>query len=89
MDSQAPTDSNGNARDMKAEILSQTDHLVFPLVAAVLFVTIFVVAVWRVLRPGARQACAERAALVFDDGGIARPIVRPIANAPRAGEGPR
>ena len=55
---------------MKAEILSQTDQLVFPLVAAVLFVTIFVVAVWRVLRPGARQIGAERAALVFDDGGL-------------------
>ena len=65
---------------MKAEILSQTDQLVFPLVAAVLFVTIFVVAVWRVLRPGAREVGDKRAALVFDDGGLA-PVAAGVVTA--------
>jgi cbb3-type cytochrome oxidase subunit 3 len=58
---------------MKSEILTQTDHLIFPLVAAVLFVSIFLGAVWRVLRPGARQAFAQRAAIVFDDSAVAGP----------------
>jgi len=53
---------------VKAEILSQTDHLVFPLIAVVLFVAIFLIALWRVLRPGARARYEAQARSALEDG---------------------
>lgn len=53
---------------MKADILSQTDLLVFPLVAVVMFTLIFsAVLVW-IMRPGARAVYADRSQMVFDEG---------------------
>ncbi len=52
---------------MKAEILSQTDYLTYPLIAVVMFVAIFAAAVLWVFRPGSRETYAERSLMVFDD----------------------
>lgn len=52
---------------MKADILSQTDWLVLPLITVVLFTLIFsAVLVW-IMRPGARATYAERSRMIFDD----------------------
>lgn len=52
---------------MKAEILSQTDYLTYPLISVVLFVAIFTAAVLWVFRPGSREVYAKRSMMVFDD----------------------
>lgn len=54
---------------MKAEILSQTDWLVFPLISVVMFVAIFVGVLLWVVRPGAREFYAARGRMVLDEVG--------------------
>jgi len=50
-----------------ADILAHTNWLMFPLVAVVLFLTIYIgVLVW-IARPGAREAYAARSRMIFDD----------------------
>lgn len=51
---------------MNSFVLSQTDYLVFPLIASVLFVSIFTLMLMWVFRPGARAVHRQRAHLVFD-----------------------
>lgn len=62
---------------MKTFVLQQTDLLVFPLIAVVLFFAIFIAACVWVWRPGAREAYAAHSRLALDDGmpvdGINRP----------------
>lgn len=53
---------------MKNFVLQQTDLLVFPLIAVVMFFAIFVAACVWVWRPGARAAYDARSRLALDDG---------------------
>lgn len=50
---------------MKSLVLSQTDYLVFPLIAVVMFVAIFLMVLAWVFRPGSKAAHAQRSRLVF------------------------
>ncbi len=52
---------------MKALILAQTDYLVFPLIAVVLFVIVFGAALAWVYRPGSKEIYAARSRMVFSD----------------------
>lgn len=56
---------------MKALVLSMTDGdtLLFPLIAVVLFVSVFLGFIAWILRPGAKQVYAKRSLMVFEDGG--------------------
>ena len=54
---------------MKADILSQTDVMVFPLIAVVLFVGIFIAALFWVYRPGGKAVYQRYQELPFDDEG--------------------
>ena len=56
---------------MKQLALSMTDGgtIVFPLIAVVLFVGIFLGFLAWILRPGAKQVYAKRSLMVFEDGG--------------------
>lgn len=60
---------------MKNFVLSQTDYLVFPLIAFVLFFAIFIAVLFWVYRPGSKAVYADRSRLALDDG-----------PAPRGGE---
>ncbi|MBK6918162.1 MAG: hypothetical protein IPH07_12240 [Deltaproteobacteria bacterium] len=51
---------------MKSEILSRTELLFLPEIALVLFVAVFVGALYLVLRPGAKQAYANQRFLALD-----------------------
>lgn len=51
---------------MKAAILSQTDWLVFPLIAVVMFTIIFASVLLWIMRPGARSVYQARSEMVFD-----------------------
>ena len=52
---------------MKADILTQTDWLVFPMISVVMFAALFVgVLIW-VARPAAREVYAARGRMVLDD----------------------
>lgn len=53
---------------MNAFVLSQTDLLILPLIAVVMFFALFVAALAWVLRPGAQRVYAERSQLALDDG---------------------
>lgn len=53
---------------MNAFVLSQTDLLILPLIAVVMFFAIFVAALAWVLRPGAQAVYAQRSQLALDDG---------------------
>lgn len=53
---------------MNGFVLSQTDLLILPLIAVVLFFAVFVAALAWVLRPGAREAYDARSRLALDDG---------------------
>lgn len=53
---------------MNGFVLSQTDLLVLPLIAVVMFFTLFVAALAWVMRPGAREAYAARSRLALEDG---------------------
>lgn len=57
---------------MKAEILSRTDWLMFPLITVVLFTAIFVMAVLWVYRPGAKELYARASRMVLEDGEVRR-----------------
>jgi cbb3-type cytochrome oxidase subunit 3 len=52
---------------MKALIISRTDLLLLPEVAFVIFVSVFVGALWLVLRPGAKAAYARHASMALDE----------------------
>lgn len=52
---------------MKALILSETPHLIFPLISVVLFTGIFVAVVAWVMRPGSKAEYARRSAAILDD----------------------
>lgn len=52
---------------MNSFVLSQTDYLVFPLIAVVLFFSFFVAMLFWVFRPGARAIYAERSRLALHD----------------------
>lgn len=52
---------------MKQMVLSRTDLLFLPEVALVLFVAVFLGALWLVLRPGAKQAYASHRFMALDD----------------------
>lgn len=52
---------------MKALILTRTDLLFLPEVALVIFVSVFVGALWLVLRPGAKAAYARHASMALDE----------------------
>lgn len=54
---------------MKADILSQTDVMIFPLIAVVLFVSIFIAALLWVYRPGGKAVYQRHQELPFDDEG--------------------
>ncbi len=60
---------------MKNFVLSQTDYLVFPLIAVVLFFVFFVAMLFWVYRPGSKAVYADRSQLALEDG-----------RAPRGGE---
>ncbi len=51
---------------MKSLILSRADSLLLPELALVLFVAIFMVALWKVLRPGAREHYAAHRSMALD-----------------------
>ncbi len=51
---------------MKAEVLSRTDLLFLPEIALVVFMAVFVGALWLVLRPGAKQAYARHGLIPLD-----------------------
>lgn len=51
---------------MKSFILSQTDFLVFPLIAVVMFFAVFTGVLLWIYRPGSREVHAQRSRLVFD-----------------------
>ncbi len=53
---------------MKAEILSRTDWLTFPLIAVVLFTVMFVLTLFWIYRPGAKKFYEEASRLVLDKG---------------------
>ncbi|MEZ4470011.1 MAG: hypothetical protein R3F60_04230 [bacterium] len=52
---------------MKAEILSRTEWMTLPLVAVVLFMSIFVLMLAWIARPGARDFYAARGRMALDD----------------------
>ncbi|MBX7078897.1 MAG: cbb3-type cytochrome c oxidase subunit 3 [Nannocystaceae bacterium] len=52
---------------MKAEVLSRTDLLFLPEIALVVFMAVFVGALWLVLRPGAKQAYARHGFIPLDN----------------------
>lgn len=52
---------------MKSEILSRTDLLLLPELSLVLFVLVFVGAVFWIFRPGSAAAYERRAQLPLDD----------------------
>lgn len=52
---------------MKADILSQTDWMIFPLISVVFFTAIFLGVIAWILRPGAGAVYAKRSQMVFDD----------------------
>lgn len=52
---------------MKAFVLSQTDLLVYPLIAVVMFSAIFMLVLAWVYRPGGREIYAERGRMVLDN----------------------
>ena len=52
---------------MKALILSQTSHLIFPLISVVLFSGIFLGAVAWIFRPGSKAKYDERSRAILDD----------------------
>jgi len=52
---------------MKTLILSRTDLLFLPELALVIFVSVFIGALWLVLRPGAKAAYARHASMALDD----------------------
>lgn len=54
---------------MKSAILSQTDVLILPLIAVVLFVAIFTAAVIWVFRPGGKAVYQRHQEIPFDDEG--------------------
>lgn len=60
---------------MNGFVLSQTDLLILPLIAVVMFFTLFVAALAWVLRPGAREAYAARSRLALEDGVEVEPAV--------------
>lgn len=51
---------------MKALVLSRSEELLLPELALVLFVAVFLIALWKVLRPGARQHYAELRSMALD-----------------------
>jgi cbb3-type cytochrome oxidase subunit 3 len=51
---------------VKQLVLSRTDLLVLPEVALVVFVAVFLGALWLVLRPGAKQAYANHRFMALD-----------------------
>lgn len=53
---------------MKNFVLSQTDWLVFPLIAVVLFFAFFVAMLVWVYRPGSKAVYADRSRLALEDG---------------------
>lgn len=53
---------------MKNFVLSQTDYLVFPLIAVVLFFVFFVAMLMWVYRPGSKAVYAERGRRALEDG---------------------
>ncbi len=53
---------------MKNFVLSQTDYLVFPLIAVVLFFAFFVAMLVWVYRPGSKATYADRSRRALEDG---------------------
>lgn len=51
---------------MKAFVLSQTDLLVYPLIAVVMFASIFALVLAWVYRPGGREVYARRGRMIFE-----------------------
>ena len=58
---------------MKSDVLARSELLTYPLVAALLFVVVFALAVAWVYRRGSGEVYARRARLVFDDGTAGAP----------------
>lgn len=58
---------------MKSDILSATDLAILPQIAVVLFVTVFLVALYRVLRPSAKEYYAEIAKIAIEEDVVAPP----------------
>jgi hypothetical protein len=59
---------------MKAEILSRTDLLFLPEIALFLFVAVFAIALYRVLRPGAARYYEPHTRMPLDDGQPVFPV---------------
>lgn len=53
---------------MMKEFINETDHLIFPLISVIMFVTMFVMALFWVYRRGGREVYARRSQMVFNDG---------------------
>ena len=52
---------------MKRELLSSLDSTVLPELAVLIFITVFILSVIWMYRPGAREFYAQRALLPLDD----------------------
>lgn len=62
---------------MKADILSLSDFAFLGQISIVIFVTVFLGALYRVLRPGAKEAYAAMAYMPLDD---PQPHTQPAAS---------
>lgn len=51
---------------MKSLVLSRTEELLLPEIALFIFVAVFAIALWKVLRPGARQHYAAHRSMALD-----------------------
>ncbi|MFN3202693.1 MAG: cbb3-type cytochrome c oxidase subunit 3 [Bradymonadia bacterium] len=55
---------------MMKELINETDQLIFPLISAVMFLSMFVAALFWVYRKGGREVYARRSQMVFHDGTV-------------------
>lgn len=51
---------------MKSLVLSRTEELLLPEIALFIFIAVFAIALWKVLRPGARQHYAAHRKMALD-----------------------
>lgn len=53
---------------MMKELINETDHIIYPLISAVMFASMFIAALLWVYRKGGREVYARRSQMVFQDG---------------------
>ena len=59
---------------MKADILSLTEYAFLGEISTLIFMAVFLGAIWWMFRPGAKQAYAERARMPLDDQNPIEPV---------------